>query len=435
MATPLSEIPANPALWLAPLGDEQEGATSLWEVVRIAFDSLTANKLRSLLTMLGVIIGVTAVIALLSLGDGLNQYLTSQFQAQGTNLLVIQPFISKGLARDATIKPALTQSDADAIAALNLPLEGLAPQIQFNTRLLAPAADTDAFIVASTPDLYKQSNLKLANGVFYNEEEMRTAAPVIVLGGNLKTTLFGTGQALGQTVRVKGQALQVIGVLQVQGGLNSQIDDACSIPLTLAEQRLGTPRTPDGKYAVGSITLSAKNSSDLPMIQQRVTVLLRELHHLKRDGSADDFRVMDLAAVIQQAQQILGVLTIFLGSVAGISLLVGGIGIMNIMLVSVTERTKEIGLRKAVGARGSDILFQFIVEALVISLTGGLIGLGLGGLIAFGVTSSGQLFDAPLTPGAVLLALGFSTAVGLFFGIYPAQRAARLNPIDALRFE
>ena len=435
MATSNMDKEASTSLTLEPIADEHDGSTSLWEVVRIAFDSLTANKMRSLLTMLGVIIGVTTVIALLSLGDGLNQFLTRQFEAQGTNMLIVQPSVPKGVARDAAVRPALTQSDVDAIASLNLPLDGLAPQLSFSARITAPAADSDAFIVASTPDLYSQSNMKIASGTFYDQEQMRTAAPVVVLGATLKTTLFGDGDAIGQTVRVKGEALRVIGVLKLQGGLNNEIDNAGSVPLTLAEQRLGTPRTPDGRLTVGVITLTAKNRADLPVIQRRIEVLLREQHHLKADGSADDFSVLDLATVIQQAQTILGVMTLFLGSVAGISLVVGGIGIMNIMLVSVTERTKEIGLRKAVGARSSDILFQFIVEATVISLVGGLIGLVLGCGIAFAVTASGLLFDAAVTPGAVLLALSFSTAVGLFFGIYPAQRAARLNPIDALRFE
>ncbi len=420
---------------LMPLAEDQEGSAGLWEMVRIALESLSANKMRSLLTMLGVIIGVTSVIALLSLGDGVNNAITGQLRAMGTNVLFISPTIPRGVARDFAARPFLTQADADAISSLNLPLIGIAPQFTLNTRVTAPAADADGTITATTPDWFTMGNMKLASGSFWGEEELRTAAPVFVMGANLKKSLFGSGAAVGQTVRVRGIALRVVGVLELQGGMNTSQDDGGYVPLTLAQQRLGVARTPSGDLSVGQIIVSAKEGQDLSLIQARISTLLRERHHLKFDGSADDFRIDNFAAIIQQASTILGALTIFLGAVAGISLLVGGIGIMNIMLVSVTERTKEIGLRKAVGARGVDILFQFIVEALVISLTGGLIGLGCGALIAFAVTTSGQLFDAPITPGAVLLALGFSMAVGLFFGIYPAQRAARLNPIDALRFE
>ncbi len=433
MAATLTDIPLPSGL--SPLAEDQEGRTGLWEMVRIALESLSANKMRSLLTMLGVIIGVTSVIALLSLGDGVNNAITGQLRAMGTNVLFISPTIPRGVARDFAARPFLTQADADAIASLNLPLIGIAPQFTFSTRVTAPAADADGTITATTPDWFTMGNMKLSSGSFWGEEELRTAAPVFVMGANLKKSLFGSGQAVGQTVRVRGLALRVVGVLELQGGLNTSQDDGGYVPLTLAQQRLGVARTPSGNLSVGQIIVSAREGQDLALIQARISTLLRERHHLKFDGSADDFRIDNFAAIIQQASTILGALTIFLGAVAGISLLVGGIGIMNIMLVSVTERTKEIGLRKAVGARGVDILFQFIVEALVISLTGGLIGLGCGSLIAFAVTKSGQLFDAPVTPGAVLLALGFSMAVGLFFGIYPAQRAARLNPIDALRFE
>ncbi len=433
MATTVSDLPLSAGL--SPLAEDQEGSAGLWEMVRIALDSLSANKMRSLLTMLGVIIGVTSVVALLSLGDGVNNAITGQLKAMGTNVLFISPTVPKGVARDFAARPFLTQADAEAITSLNLPLIGIAPQFMFSTRVTAPAADADGTITATTPDWFKMGNMKLVSGSFWGEEELRTAAPVFVIGANLKKALFGSGQAVGQTVRVRGIVLRVVGVLELQGGMNTSQDDGGYVPITLAQQRLGIARTPSGNFSVGQIIVSAKDGEDLSLIQARISTLLRERHHLKFDGSGDDFRIDNFAAIIQQASTILGALTIFLGAVAGISLLVGGIGIMNIMLVSVTERTKEIGLRKAVGARGLDILFQFIVEALVISLTGGLIGLGLGSLIAFAVTTSGQLFDAPVTPGAIILALGFSMAVGLFFGIYPAQRAARLNPIDALRFE
>jgi putative ABC transport system permease protein len=228
----------------------------------------------------------------------------------------------------------------------------------------------------------------------------------------------------------------VTGVLAAKGGSAfGSVDDQTFVPISVAQQRLFGGRTPDGNgWQVSAIAMSAFRAEDLDGIQTRIMALLRERHRLAADGSSDDFNVLNQAEFLNILSSITGVLTTFLAAIAGISLVVGGIGIMNIMLVSVTERTREIGLRKAVGARGRDILLQFIVEALVISLIGGLIGLALGGAIALGVTLSG-LLRAPITLGAVVLAVGFSLAVGLFFGIYPARRAARLNPIDALRHE
>ncbi|HET9222560.1 MAG TPA: ABC transporter permease [Roseiflexaceae bacterium] len=444
MATTISELPASVteaetpgALVLPPLEQTGRGSVALLEVARISFGSLLANKVRSLLTMLGVIIGVASVIALLALGSGASSAITSQIQSAGTNLLTIMPGSPRNNGPGfGGAAQTLTLADAEAIAALKLPVSGVSPQFGSSAQIVAPSADTNATVQGVVADYRVVNNLTLAQGVFLDAGHVRGASPVVVLGSNLATELFGSGQAVGQTVRVKGQALRVIGVLASKGGGGfGSVDDQALVPISVAQQRLFGGRTPDGNgYRVSSIGLSANNSADLTSIQDRITSLLRERHHLEADGSEDDFRFFNQAELLSSLTTVTTLLTAFLAAVAGISLLVGGIGIMNIMLVSVTERTREIGLRKAVGARPRDILFQFVVEALAISLVGGLIGLALGWAIALIVTLTG-LLTANVSLGAVLLAVGFSLAVGLFFGIWPAQRAARLNPIDALRYE
>jgi putative ABC transport system permease protein len=426
------------AVLFVPLDDGGSGSAGLREVIRIAGDSLLANKVRALLTMLGVIIGVAAVVALLAIGGGASTAITGQVAAMGTNLLTIQPGApSAGGPGFSGQAQTLTNEDAQAIGALNLPLNGLAPRFNGSGQLVAPAADTNATVSGVTPAYQAANNLSLESGMFIGEAHEQGAALVVVLGSSLKTDLFGSGEAVGQTVRLEGQTLQVIGVLAPKGsaGPGGSADEQAFVPLSTAQRRLFGARTPDGNsFRLSAIQLSAISADDLEAIQARVELLLRDRHGLARDGSEDDFRIMNQAEMLSTLTTITSLLTAFLAAVAGISLLVGGIGIMNIMLVSVTERTREIGLRKAVGARGRDILLQFVVEALTLSLFGGLLGLLLGGAIAMAVTLSG-LLDAPVSVGSVLLAVGFSTAVGLFFGIYPAQRAARLDPIDALRHE
>jgi putative ABC transport system permease protein len=450
VSTTLSELQPDPAppaapsaLILEPLADTSTGGVALIEVVRIALASLLSNKVRSLLTMLGVIIGVASVVALLAIGSGASSAITSQIQSSGTNLLSIQPGAPSnrgpgggGPGGGGGAPQTLTLADADAIRALNLPVHGIATQFGSSAQVVAPSADTNASVTGVNADYKIVNNLTLKQGVFINDGQVRGASQVAVLGSNLATDLFGNGQTIGQSVRIKGQTLVVIGVLASKGsGGFGSVDDQALVPITVAQQRLFGGRTPSGNgWRVSSIQLSVINSQDIVSVQARITSLLRERHDVKLDGTEDDFRFFNQAELLSSLTTVTTLLTAFLAMIAGISLLVGGIGIMNIMLVSVTERTREIGLRKAVGAQPRAILLQFVVEALAISLAGGLIGLAFGWLIATIVTLTG-LLTATVSLSAVLLAVGFSLAVGLFFGIWPARRASKLNPIDALRYE
>ncbi len=409
----------------------------LWENVKLALRALVSNKMRSLLTMLGIIIGVGAVITLMSVGEGVQAYITDQFQSIGSNIFFVMP----GSMEEELDQPAyLTLRDAEALrdSAKTPHVLRLSAGVRRQETVTVPGEEKAAEVRAVSADYADIRSWYPAVGRFFTEAEERSGAKVAVLGKIVADALFPDNPApVGQRIRINGVPFTVIGVMEEKGGSSfGSEDNVVIIPLETGLTRLWNMRTPSGEPSLSIIYVQAVDEDSIDLAVQEVKLTLRQRHHIA-PGAPDDFTIISQADVIGTFEQITGVLTIFLGAIAGISLLVGGIGIMNIMLVSVTERTREIGLRKAVGARQSDILWQFLIEAMLLSVTGGFIGIlfGVLGSTLISLVMRHQGFHAVVTLSSVLLATLFAAAVGLFFGIYPARRAARLHPIDALRYE
>jgi putative ABC transport system permease protein len=406
------------------------------ENLRVALDGLTANKMRSGLTMLGVIIGVGAVIALMSIGEGAQASITSQINDIGSNLIFVMPGGNGG--------GSLTHDDAEAIADFdNVPdAVTVAPVFSQNTQVIFGNENINVSVSGVTPEYQDaRSGVEVASGRFVEGKDVDGRSNVAVLGYQAAQDLFGGFEPVGQKIKVTipGGAggrvsLTVVGVLAEQSSSGmSDPNDEVLVPITTAQTKIFNGRNSLGEPIVSTINVVAAAEDRADATVDEITTLLRSRHKLDPDED-EDFRVMSQSDLLDMTTQITDIMTTFLGAIAGISLLVGGIGIMNIMLVSVTERTREIGLRKAVGARKADILIQFLLEAVVLSVLGGLLGILLGMGLAQLVDMTGVM-ESLVTLDSITLAVGFSLAIGLFFGIYPANQAANMNPIEALRYE
>ncbi len=411
---------------------------TFWLALRDAVRSLLANKMRSMLTVLGIVIGVAAVIAMLAIGRGAEDAITASIEGIGTNLLFVAPGQLQHGGTFTAPPRNLTLADVRALQdPLAAPAVALAvPVIQLTETITAAGESHRADVVGVTPEYAQARNYHVTEGRFIDETELAGRASVALLGPDVADALFGRTEGLvGTTIRIRGQPFRVIGVLEPKGstGFGINQDDRVLIPYTTAASRLAS--SPD---RVDLILVSAVSASQVDEAREEVEAILRTRHHLRPDQD-DDFTIFTQEEFLSTFQAITQILTIFLGGVAAISLLVGGIGIMNIMLVSVTERTREIGLRKALGARKRDILIQFLTEAVLLSLVGGVLGIALGWGISMAVAKVAAAAQAEIIPqvdlDAVLLATLFSAAVGVFFGFYPANRAASLEPVEALRYE
>lgn len=405
---------------------------SLYDSLRTAANGLTTNKLRAALTMLGIIIGVASVVTLLSVGEGVETTIANQIQGIGSNLLFVFPEQSD----DSTGPAYLTAEDAEALAdPFNAPaLAAVSPAVQGTLRATRDDHAISAVVSGTNHQYNNVRSLELVAGDFLTEADSDDQARVAVLGWQVYRELFDDNDfPIGQLISIEGIRFEVIGVVKEIGGFGDD-DSTIYIPLTVAQTRFFTQRTLSGERPVFAIFASALDESQVEAASEQITAVLRERHGLA-GSDQDDFRVTSQQSILEIAGQVTGILTLFLGAIAGISLLVGGIGIMNIMLVSVTERTREVGIRKAIGATRRDILLQFLLEAMFLSFVGGLLGLALGVGGASLISNLSPDLSTKLTPGVMTLAVGVASAVGLVFGVYPAVRAGNLRPIEALRYE
>ncbi|MDY0145687.1 MAG: ABC transporter permease [Kiritimatiellia bacterium] len=397
----------------------------------IALRALRRNLMRTGLTMLGIIIGVAAVIAMVAIGTGAKAQVAASIEQMGQNMLMV----FSGATRSGRVHmgfgsaPTLTKQDYDAIRREVSGISGVSPEVRASAQVAAGNQNVNTTVYGVGEEYLTVRAWDVANGNNFTEADVRGSTKVVLLGNTVATNLFGSGDPVGQIVRVQSAPYVVVGVLRPKGAnmMGMDQDDLALVPWSSAMVRL------TGSTSFRSITVQAESAEQIENVMEQLTALLRQRHRI-REGQDDDFFIRNMQDMLEMATSTAQTMTILLGAIAGVSLLVGGIGIMNIMLVSVTERTREIGVRMAVGARGGDILLQFLVEAVVLSVSGGLIGIGLGYSMATAVSMKFG-WSTLVSPESAVLAFIFSAIIGVFFGFYPARKAASLDPIEALRYE
>ncbi len=401
------------------------------DILKETFWSLSGNKVRSGLTILGIVIGIASVITMVSIGQGAQASIAANIEAIGSNLIIVMPGSQRGGIASAGRGSAqtLTTDDADAIKAGITGLSAVAPDVSRRYQITAKGNNTNTQVVGTVADYLTARNIAIDTGSFFTNQQQKTSAKVAVLGPTARDDLFGAdADPIGQTIRIKNVDFEVVGVATLKGGSGfSNPDDYIYVPISAAQHFLA------GDTFVNTISIAAASQADMTPAQQAITDLLLSRHMLS-DPTQADFSIMNQNDIIATASSITGTFTILLSSIAAISLLVGGIGIMNMMLTTVTERTREIGLRKAVGIRRKYVQLQFLSEAIALTLFGGILGVALGWIASLLVSKFGGLTTS-ISLSAVLLAFGVSAGVGIVFGFYPAQRAAKLSPIEALRYE
>ena len=401
----------------------------LWNSLLLAVRAIRRNVLRSFLTILGVVIGVASVIVMVTLGDGATQSVRDQMQSLGANLLMVRPGMRMGPGRDEALSPNFELADAEALAEQVTAARAVVPTAGAQATLVYQARNWQASVVGTTAAYFPTNNWRLAGGRFFSEAEELSGSAACVIGATVRKELYGAESPVGTSLRVKGFACEVVGLLapKGQGGMGMDQDDTVVLPLRTVQRRLR------GNDDVTGLQVAVKDGASVDATTEQIEVLLRERRRILA-GEDDNFTVFDTRQIADTMSSMIRTITMLLGSVAAISLLVGGIGIMNIMLVSVTERTREIGIRLAIGALEGEVLSQFLIEAVALSSFGGLVGIVSANALALGVT---RLVDVPFlfNPGMNLLSFLFSAAIGVVFGYFPARRAARLDPIEALRYE
>jgi putative ABC transport system permease protein len=408
--------------------------TTIFASLRIALRALTVNKMRSALTMLGIIIGVGAVIAMIAVGSGAKKRIADQIASMGSNILIVLSgsSTSGGIRHGAGTVPTLTVDDAKTILTEIPGVRHVAPNLSGIAQVVFGNQNWSTIIYGTTPEILEIRDWPLASGRPFTQQDVDGATKVCLLGKTVVENLFGGIDPIGQVIRIKKVPFTIIGVLSPKGQSTwgQDQDDIIFAPLTTAQKRLFGMQFPG---MVRVITIQAREPEVMKTVEEQITDLLRQRHRIQ-PGQENDFSVRNLTEIASSAEQSAQVMSLLLGAIASISLIVGGIGIMNIMLVSVTERTREIGIRIAVGAKGRDILLQFLIESLVLSLVGGTLGIGIGVAGTY-ILSTFTQWPILFSIQAILLAFLFAGSVGVFFGFYPARKASLLNPIEALRYE